>query len=374
MSNASRTRTRRRDFLKTVAGSSAALAAASTLPAPAIASDTIRWRMVTTWPKGFPGLGAGAAHLADLINRTSGGRLQVTVYGAGELVPAFEAMDAVANGTADLGHGGPYYWKGKAEATQFLSAVPFGFTVQEQNAWYEFGGGQELADKIYRGFGCKFFSAGNTTAQMGGWFNVEISSIDDLKGLKMRIPGLGGEVMRSAGVNVVNIPGGALFTSIKSGAIDALEWVGPYNDLAFGLYQGADYYYYPGWHEPAACIDCFINLERWEELPNDLQEIVAACCRAANGTMVSEFTARNNAALNVLTSRHGVQLRHFPDEVLQELARLTKEVTGDIRSRDAMSDEVLTSIEAFLKAASAWSNLSNKSYLDVRSKMISPAG
>lgn len=357
----------RRGFLK-AAGATAI--AASGLAAPAIARNAIHWRMVTTWPKGFPGLGTGAEYLADLITRMTDGRIRVTVYGAGELVPAFEAIDAVSNGTADLGHGGPYYWKGKVEAAQFLSAIPFGFSVQEQLAWYAFGGGQELADRIYRGLGCKFFVAGNTTAQMGGWFKREIKSLADLNGLKMRIPGLGGEVVRAAGVNVVNLSGGELLTSIRSGAVDALEWVGPYNDLAFGLYQGAPYYYAPGWHEPASALDCFINLKRWEQLPNDLKATVGAATAAATLYMIGEFNARNNAALESLVNKHKVQLRQFPDDVLKQLFKLSADVLGEIRSKDKLSDEVLTSIEKFLKGASKWTAVSDQAYLDARSRLM----
>ena len=206
------------------------------------------WKMITTWPKNFPGLGTGAENLANLINKLSSGRIKITVYGAGELVPAFEIFDAVSRGIAELGHGSAYYWKGKNESLQFFSTVPFGLTANEMNAWLYYGGGQELWQKAYSKFNLVPMAAGNTGIQMAGWFNKEINSLDDLKGLKMRIPGLGGEVLKRAGGTPVNLPGGELFTALKTGTIDATEWVNPYNDLAFGLHKAAKYYYYPGWH------------------------------------------------------------------------------------------------------------------------------
>ncbi|VAW57842.1 TRAP transporter solute receptor, unknown substrate 6, partial [hydrothermal vent metagenome] len=240
---------KRRHFIKAAATSS--LLTTTALTTQTIEAKTrIKWKMVTTWPKNFPGLGSGANHLAKLITEMSGGRLKVKVYGAKELVPAFEVFDAVSRGTAQMGHGASYYWKGKNEATQFFSAVPFGLTAQEMNGWLYHGGGMELWRELYEPFGLVPAAAGNTGVQMAGWFNKQIKSTADLKGLKMRIPGLGGEVLKRAGGTPVSLPGGEIFTSLKTGAIDATEWVGPYNDLAFGLHKAAKYYYYPGWHEP----------------------------------------------------------------------------------------------------------------------------
>ena len=207
--------------------------------------------MTTTWPKDFPGLGTGANRLADYIGALSDGELTVSVHGGGEIVPALEAFDAVSKGVAEMGHGAAYYWKGKTSAAQFFAAVPFGLTAQEMNAWIYTGGGQKLWDDLYAEFNLKPFLAGNTGVQMGGWFNREINSLEDMNGLKMRMPGLGGEVLTAIGAVPKLLPGGEIFTALESGAIDATEWVGPYNDLAFGFYKAAQYYYYPGWHEPA---------------------------------------------------------------------------------------------------------------------------
>jgi TRAP-type mannitol/chloroaromatic compound transport system substrate-binding protein len=321
---------------------------------------------VTTWPKNFPGLGTGANLLADIIGKASQGRLTVRVFGAGEIVPAFESMDAVGSGTVEMGHGAPYYWKGKVEASQYFASMPFGMSAQEQNAWFQYGNGQKLADKAYRQMGCKFFMSGNTGVQMGGWFNKEMRSLADYRGLKMRIPGLGGEVVKAAGGNVVNLPGGEIMPALASGAIDATEWVGPYNDLAFGFYKSAKFYYYPGWHEPATLLDNFININAWEKLPADLKAVVEAANVAVNQMVLSEFVARNNASLTTLINQHKVQLRKFPDEVLDGLGKLAGEVMSDLASKDALSREVMDDYLKFRREAMVWSRLSEQSFLAAR--------
>ena len=357
---------KRRDFLKGAAVAGTAGAAVSTFPAPAISQGRKEWRMVTTWPKNFPGLGTGAQLLAKFITEGTGGKLTVRVFGGGEIVPAFESMDAVASGTVEMGHGAPYYWKGKIPAVQFLAAFPFGLTAQELNAWFQYGGGQEIADDIYKDLGCKFFPSGNTGVQMGGWFNKEINSIEDYKGLKMRIPGLGGEVVKAAGGNVVNLPGAEIPPALQSGAIDATEWVGPYNDLAFGLYKTAKYYYYPGWHEPGTALDNFINMKAWESLDDDTKSIITAANTAVNQLVLSEFVARNNDSLRVLINDHGVVLKKFPDPVLIGLGTLAGEVMDDLASQDAMSRRVMDSLLAFRRDAVPWTNLSETAFTAAR--------
>ena len=356
---------KRRQFVTGAA--TGALVAASTFPAPAISQGVKEWRMVTTWPKNFPGLGTGAELLAQMIDQGSNGRLKITVFGGGEIVPPFESMDAVSSGTVEMGHGAPYYWKGKLSATQFIASLPFGMTAQEQNAWFQYGGGQELADEVYAQMGAKFFPSGNTGVQMGGWFNKEMNTIADYQGLKMRIPGLGGEVVAAAGGNVVNLPGGEIPPALQSGAIDATEWVGPYNDLAFGLYKSAKYYYYPGWHEPATVLDNFINLQAWESLDPDLQAVVHAANTAVNQMVLSEFVARNNDSLNSLVTQHNVELRKFPDEILTALGKLSGEVMNDLASADPTSREVMDSILRFRKQAAEWAEISEQTYLAARS-------
>lgn len=322
--------------------------------------------MVTAWPKNFPGLGTGAEFLAAQINVMSKGRIHVKVYGAGELVPAFEIFDSVANGAAQMGHGSAYYWKGKYPALQFFSTVPFGMTAMEMNAWLYHGGGMELWQKAYDLFGLVPMAAGNTGVQMAGWFNKEINSLDDLKGLKMRIPGLGGEVLKRAGGTPVNIPGGELFTSLQSGNIDATEWVGPYNDLAFGFHKIAKYYYYPGWHEPGTTLECFINKSAFEELPGDLRSIVTNACRVANQDMLAEYIARNNNALDTLVNDYHVDLRELPVEVIRKLAKLSDEVISELGNTDPLAREIFDSYSNFFKKSRAWFNISERAYLNIR--------
>ncbi len=335
--------------------------------APAVHAGTkIKWKMVTTWPKNFPGLGTGANNLARLITEMSGGRLRVKVYGAKELVPAFEVFDAVSRGTAQMGHGAAYYWKGKAPAGQFFAAVPFGMNAQEMNAWLYYGGGEKLWRDLYQRFNVIPAAAGNTGVQMGGWFNREINSVADLKGLKMRIPGLGAEVLKRAGGTPVSLPGGEIYTSLQSGAIDATEWVGPYNDLAFGLYKAAKYYYYPGWHEPGSVLEALVNKKAYEELPKDLQSIVMNACKIVNTDMLAEYTARNNAALHTLISKHKVKLRPFPDDVLKKLAQLSDEVVKEVAAKDKHAQKTYQSFMAFREQVMAWHKVSEQAFLRAR--------
>ncbi len=329
-------------------------------------TETIHWKMVTTWPRDFPALGTGANTLAESITRISGGRIQVKVYGGGELVPPFEIFDAVSSGTAQMGHGAPYYWKGKIPAAQYFAGVPFGFTAQEQNAWLYYGGGLELWRELYAPHNLRPYPAGNSGVQMGGWFNKEINSLADLKGLKMRIPGLGGEVLKRAGGTPVNIPGAELFTALQTGTIDATEWVGPYNDLAFGLFRAAKYYYTPGWHEPGTTLEAFVNQNAYAALPEDLKHCVDIACQAANLDMLSEFTARNGRALTTLIQKHQIELRQFPEEVIAKLKQMTTEVLADLANVDADSARVYASWQAFANQVKGWTDISETAYLKAR--------
>ena len=331
-----------------------------------VSQETFNWKMVTTWPKNFPGLGTGAEYLAQIINEMSDGRLNIKVYGAGEIVPAFEIFDAVTAGTAEMGHGSAYYWKGKNPALQFFSTVPFGMTANEMNAWLYHGGGMELWEKAYKPFGLVPMAAGNTMVQMGGWFNKEINSVEDLQGLKMRIPGLGGEVLRLAGGTPVNVPGGDLFVSLQKGVIDATEWVGPYNDLAFGLHKAAKYYYSPGWHEPGTTLECFVNEQAFNSLPNDLKSIVRNAARVANQNMMLEYVARNNDALVALVNEHKVDVREYPKDVIEKLRELSAQVVADVVGSDPFAQEIYDSYQGFLAKSKAWYNLSERAYLNLR--------
>jgi len=358
---------KRRDFIQKLAVGS--VAASSVLAVPAVhAKKTIKWKMVTTWPKNFPGLGTGANKLAKLITEMSGGRLKVKVYGAGELVPAFEVFDAVSRGTAQMGHGSAYYWKGKIEEAQFFSTVPFGLNGQEMTSWLHHGGGMKLWQEVYEPFGVIPAAAGNTGVQMAGWFNKQINSLEDLKGLKMRIPGLGGEAFKRAGGTPVNLPGGELFTALKTGALDATEWVGPYNDLAFGFYKAAKYYYYPGWHEPGTTLEATINKKAFEALPKDLQSIVTNACAVVNQDMLLEYTARNNAALDTLLNKHKVDMRKLPDDVLSKLRGLSEEVVLELASKDKRARKIYDSFNKFRKQVVDWHQISEQAYYNVRKK------
>lgn len=357
---------KRRSFLKTASVATAATAVGTTV-AQAEDKKVYDWKMVTTWPKNFPGLGTGANLLAEKITAMTGGRINVKVYGAGELVPALEVFDAVSSGTAQMGHGAAYYWKGKTEASQFFTSVPFGLTANEMAAWFYYGGGLELWHEVYKPFNLVAFPAGNTGVQMGGWFNKEINSVEDLKGLKMRMPGLGGEVLERLGGTPVTLPGGEIFTSLQSGNIDATEWVGPYNDLAFGFYKVAKYYYYPGWHETGSTLECMINKEAFEALPQDLQGLVKDACRIVNEDMYAEYNARNGSALDTLVNKHKVQLRKFPDEVLKELVKVSDEVVAEIANKDELSKRIYESFKAFRDSSSAYLEVSEQAYLNARS-------
>lgn len=319
--------------------------------------ERFRWRMYTTWPRNFPGLGTGANRLAEAIGTLSGGRLQVQVYGAGERVPAMEVFDAVARGSAQMGHGAAYYWKGKHEAASFFTAMPFGMNAQESNAWLHYGDGMALWRRLYEDFNLVPFEAGNTGAQMAGWFRRPLEKLSDLRGLRVRIPGLGGDVMARAGATTVNIPGGELYQALSSGVIDAAEWVGPYNDLAFGFHNAAKHYHYPGWQEPSGAVEMIVNREAWQSLPEDLQQVVEQACAAASHSMLAEMTARNGQALKELQERHGVEVLPLPDEVMDALRDASQAVLTDITRRNAFAREVWENYRAFQTRVGAWTRI-----------------
>lgn len=328
--------------------------------------QTYKWKMVTAWPKNFPGLGTGAEFLANTITKMSGGRLTVKVYGSGELVPAFEVFDAVSAGTAQMGHAAAYYWKGKVPEAQFFGAVPFGMNANEMNAWLYHGGGLELWQEVYQPYGLKPMPAGQSGVQMGGWFNKEIKTKEDIKGLVMRIPGMGGDVLSRAGGTPQALPGAELFTALQTGTIDATEWVGPYNDLAFGLYQAAQFYYYPGWHEPTACLEALVNQEAFNQLPEDLQQIVEMAAMATNQHIQTEFTANNQRALDTLQNEHQVTLREFPADVLQEFKQYAAEVLAELGQYSELSQRIYHSYQSFAEQTNKWLNVSELAYLKAR--------
>ena len=332
----------------------------------AINTETFEWSCVTSWPPKFPGLGMAPENVATRVEAASGGRLKIKVYGGGELVPAFEVFDAVSRGTVEMGHGAAYYHKGKVDAAQFFTAIPFGMTNTELNGWLYYGGGLELYRELYEPFNLVPFPTGNTGVQMGGWFNKEINTIADLKGLKMRIPGLGGEVLRRAGGTPVTLPGAEIFTALQTGVIDATEWVGPYNDTSFGLHKAARYYYYPGWQEPGPGLETIVNKAAWESLPADLQAIVDTTCQAITTDMAAEYTHGNAISLAQLKADPNIEIRPFPEEVTRLLKSITAEVVAELMERDPASAKIGKAYFEFLEKASALSAISEGAYFAAR--------
>ena len=331
-------------------------------------NESFNWRLVTSWPKNYPGLGMAPERIADLVEEMSDGQMKITVYGAEEQVPAFGVFDAVSSGSHQMGHSGGYFWKGKVPAAQFFTSVPFGLTADEINAWVNRGGGLELWREIYAPFNIYPIPAGNTGTQMFGWFNKEINSLEDVKGLKMRIPGIGGEVLKEAGGIPVTLPGGELFTALQTGVIDATEWVGPYNDLTFGFHQAAKYYYYPGWHEPGPMLELLINVDAWNSLPNHLQVIIETATKAVNQDTLDEYLAKNNQALTELVEVHGVELRRLPDDVIEEFREISNKILDDLAKEDETIAKVYESYLNFKNNVSAYHEISEDAFVESRNK------
>lgn len=350
------------------AGATAALInpkATSAIAGPAISRNRRQLSMVTTWPKGLPGLGRAAERVAEYVSAMSDGLMEIKVFAAGELVPAFESFDAVSNGSADMYHGAEYYWTGKSSAYPFFTAVPFGMTAQEIMGWIDFGGGQALWDELSGQFGIKALQGANTGHQMGGWFRKEINSLDDLVGLKMRIPGQGGQVLRALGGAAIALSGGEIYQALQTGAIDATEWVGPWNDYSLGFYREAPYYYGPGFHEPGASLGVGINLKVWESMSAGEQAILKAACAAVNHLSLGEFTYENAVHLELLKSEHGVQMRSFPDSVVKRMAEAAQDVRAD-SGKDGIEKRIYESFETALKTMRGWARVSDGPYYAAR--------
>ncbi len=356
----------RRTFLKKAVMTAAATAGSLAVAPTVIASEKkFKWKMVTTWPPKLPLLQTGAEMFAERVKKMSGGRLEIQVYAGGELVPPLGTFDAVSQGTVECGSGASYYWAGKEPALQWFAAVPFGLNAQGINSWFYAGGGMKLWEEAYGQFNIVPRPGGNTGVQMGGWFNREIKTIDDFKGLKMRIPGLGGKVVSKAGGTVVLLAGGEIFTSLERGVIDATEWVGPMHDLRMGFYQAAKYYYYPGWHEPGTCLDLMFNKKAWDELPDDLKMIVDTAAMYNNLWTLSEFEAQNGQALEELVVKHKVKLKRFPAEVLKSLKKLSDETLEEEAKKSPIATKTHEAFKKFQKQWGAWSDVADRSFFDV---------
>ena len=324
------------------------------------------WKMITSWPKNLPALGTSPEYFAEIVETMSNGRMKVRVYGANELVGGLEVFDAVSQGVAEIGHSGAYYWQGKIPGTPFFSSIPFGMTSYEQDAWLRYGGGNELWRELYEPFNLIPVRGGNSGVQMFGWFNKEINSLEDLQGLTMRIPSLGGEVFRRAGGVPVTMQVSEVFTALQTGALDATEFVSPYNDLAAGYHTVAEYYYYPGWHEPGSTLETIFNKEKFESLPKDLQEILMAGTEIMNQLLLDELMAKNNEALRVLVEEHGVQLRKLPNDVLTELHRISEGVVSEMSSVDEQTAKVYESWKNFRDNVINYNRIAEEAFIEAR--------
>lgn len=334
--------------------------------------QVFHWKMVTTWPPNFPIFQEGVDRLASDLRTMSRGRLDIQVYAAGQLVPALGIFDAVSQGTVEMGHGAAYYWAGKVPAAQFMSSVPFGMTAKDMHAWLYWGGGLDLWRELYKPYNLVPFPVGNSGVQMGGWFNKEINSLADLKGLKMRIPGLGGKVLSAAGGSPVLMAGGELYTALERGTIDATEWVGPFHDERLGLQRAAKYYYYPGWHEPGTELELIINQPAWDSLPEDLKKMVETAATANSLLMHSHFEELNLKALAELRQR-GVDIREFPADVLAELNQLSTRALDELAQQDPTFKRVYDSYQSFRAQAADWDNISEGAYRRAVERLRSPA-
>jgi TRAP-type mannitol/chloroaromatic compound transport system substrate-binding protein len=335
--------------------------------APSVArAQTRRWRMVTSWPRRLPGPGMSAERVAERIGALSGGRLQVTVHSAGEVVPAFEVLDAVGGGVAEMGHTAAFYWQGKQPATNFFTTVPFGLTPNEHVAWIDAGGGQALWDELYAPFGVKPFMGGNTGVCMGGWFRRELNGADDVKGLKIRSLGLGGEVYRRLGATPQTTAPGEMLVSLQSGLIDAVEFVGPGSDIALGLYRVANFYYAPGFNKPNGTGECIVARRAWDGLDSEMKAIVQHACAGEATYALAEMERLNAEALAALTGQHGVKLRLFPRDLISAARRQAGDVLEEVARKSAIARKIHDSYFAFRDRTAAWSRVSIKAVLEAR--------
>ena len=366
---------KRRQFLTNTAVSavtSATLVSCQSDDSPTVTANDlpeIRWKMVTSWPKSLDTIFGGAQTVCDRVGEMSGGRFQITPYAAGEIVPGLEVLDTVQNGTVECGHTASYYYIGKNPALAFATSVPFGLTAQQQNAWLYHGGGLEAMQKVYSDFNIINFPAGNTGAQMGGWFKKPINSLADLKGLKMRIPGLAGEVMSKLGVNVQVLPGGEVFIALERGAIDAAEWVGPYDDEKLGLNKAAQYYYYPGWWEPGPTLDALVNKSAWEKLPSEYQNMFKSAAKEANLNMLAQYNYLNQKALGSILSG-GTKLVAYPEDVIKEAQKVSIDIYEDNSVKNASFKEVFQQWKSFKDDIIRWNAINELSYSDFMAKQL----
>lgn len=355
-----------------VAGVGIAATAISSLPAPALSQGMRELKLVTSWPKGLPGLQASAERIARAITAATANRIKVKVFAAGEMVKAFECFDAVSSGIADVYHAAEYYWEKRSPGFNFFAAVPFGFTADEMAAWIHFGGGQALWDELSAGFNIKPLLTTNTGVQMGGWFTKEVSGPDSYKGLRYRMPGLGGEVLRRLGAAVVSLPGGDIASSLKSGAIDASEWVGPWNDIALGLHKVSKYYYFPGFHEPGTVLATGFNTTVWNSLSAEDRALINTIANAEYTYSLAEFNANNALSLDELVQDKNVEIRKFDDSMLAAFGKVSGEVLAELATKDLLTRKIYQSYTEFRNRATRWSELSERGFLNARALSLAP--
>ncbi len=362
---------KRRNLLGNSAAALGAVAAAGAISSCTVRRETssvssplapnIRWRMATSWPLSLDTIYGGADIICQRVEQLSGGRFVITPYAAGEIVPGLEVLDAVQSGSVECGHTASYYYIGKNPAFAFGTSVPFGLTAQQQNSWLYEAGGNQLLNNIYSDFGVISFPAGNTGAQMGGWFKRKLGDLSSLKGLKMRIPGLGGKVMAQLGVNVQVLPGGEIYLALDRGAIDAAEWTGPYDDEKLGLSRAARFYYYPGWWEPGPTLTALANKNAWNKLPKEYQEIFSTACFEANLTMLSRYDSLNGAALQRLLNS-GTALVPYSVDILKAAKDVSFQIFSEMESQDRSFGKLFGEWRSFQKEVSLWNKINEFSY------------
>ncbi|MBG0775194.1 MAG: TRAP transporter substrate-binding protein [Desulfovibrionaceae bacterium] len=354
---------KRRTFLKKAGVGLAAGAAATTLSAPAVlAKSKFNWKMVTSWPPGMPILQTGAERFAKRVAELSDGDLTIQMFAGGELVPPLGVFDAVSNGMVQCYHSASYYWAGKHPATQWFTSVPFGMDTVGYNAWFNSGNGLKLWEELYAKFNLLPRPLGTTSYQMGGWFNKKVNTVDDLKGMKLRFPGLAGKIYAKLGASVVLLPGSEVYTSMERGVIDATDWVGPHLDKRMGLARVAKFYYYPGWQEPTGYTEVVFNKKAHEELPADLKAILDAAAAEVTSWMVGEFDYKNALDLAELEKDPSTQVVAFPQEVLDVFKKVSAEVLEEEADKDVLARKIHDDYKAFMAQWKVWTDAANTMY------------
>lgn len=355
----------RRKFLVKAGGVLVAAGAATVVDAPnVIAQPKYQWRLATSWTPALDILQGMAIRFSKIVEEETGGRFKIQVFAAGELIPAFGVFDAVSQGTLDMFNSAAYYWAGKEPASQWFTSVPFGMNAQAQLAWYYYGGGLKLWEEAYAPFNMVPRPSGATGIQMGGWTKRKINGVADLKGLKFRIPGLGGKVYAKMGTTVVLTPGGEIFPALERGVIDGTEWVGPHDDMKLGLHNAAKYYYYPGWHEPATFGEFVFNKKAYESLPVDLQHTLDYATQAIHPLFLAEYDYKNAIGLQKLKTEYKgkVEILQWPLELLRELKKVAADVVREESEKTPMAKKVYASFEKFKPLMGDWAVVAEDAY------------